>query len=84
MNKLCLPKNFGKKHGSSTVPKAPPLSRKGATLKKKTASQVKELRAFLVRNWHSKWKKSEIEQLSARVGLDFKSVNKWLWDKKNR
>jgi len=43
-----------------------------------------ELKKFYAKTHFIKWKRQEIEELAGRINLDFKSVNKWLWDKKNR
>jgi len=62
-----------------------PQSRKGFKLKKKTKEQVDAMRRFFVKTSQSgKWNKDEIKSLALTISLDFKSVNKWLWDKKNR
>ena len=43
------------------------------------------MQMFFMKTKHeSKWKREDIEQLANKIGLDFKSVNKWLWDRKNK
>ena len=62
-----------------------PQSRKGFKLKKKTKEQVDAMKKFYIKNsLSSKWNRSEVESLAKSINLEYKSVNKWLWDKKNR
>ena len=62
-----------------------PQSRKGFKLKKKTKEQVDAMRKFYIKNsLSSKWNRQEVERLAKSINLEYKSVNKWLWDKKNR
>ena len=61
-----------------------PQSRKGFKLKRKTKEQVSAMRSFFIKTKDGKWHKDEVETLAQKIKLDFKSVNKWLWDKKNK
>ena len=42
------------------------------------------MRSFFIKTKDGKWHKDEVETLAQKIKLDFKSVNKWLWDKKNK
>ena len=57
---------------------------KGFKQKKKTKYQVEQLKKFFASNYQGKWQKSDLQNLANRIQLDFKSVNKWMWDKKNK
>ena len=42
------------------------------------------MHSFFIRTKSGKWHKDEVESLAKAIKLDYKSVNKWLWDKKNK
>ena len=58
-------------------------SRKNMKLTMKTVEQKRYLTNYFARK-QSDWTKDEIKALSERVGLSFRAVKKWLWDRREK
>ena len=54
---------------------------KGKSLRTKSDAQLKALFQFHLRSRNNRKKKAEVIEFADSIGLTFKEVNKWLWDR---
>ena len=52
-------------------------------MKTKTDEQLKALFQFHLRSRCGRKRKDEVTEFADSLGLSFKEVNKWLWDREN-